>query len=186
MENSYRLTHWVRHSFLVETIAALSDEILSSLLGPLSVAGCCAGRDETSKDAVDTVNETTVVAGVDLLPSVAALTKVNLPADARFDDEDLNPSWLGQTRQLRHRPLFWNRPPDRPGSATEAWPDLSMREGDWKLLLMEDGSGAQLYNLAKDPGETHNLAKSEPKLVQRLSQELLEWRKALPIQSPPR
>ncbi len=137
-------------------------------------------------NAVGTVNETTVVSGVDLLPSVARLAGASLPAGVQFDGEDLSPSWLGKAHQTRHRPLFWNRPPDRPGSPTEAWPDLSMREGDWKLLLMEDGSGAQLYNVVKDPGETHNLAGAEPKRVKSMSQQLLEWRKSLPIQPPPR
>ena len=136
--------------------------------------------------AVGTVNETTVVSGVDLLPSVAALGGASLPTGVQFDGEDLSPSWLGQARQSRHRPLFWNRPPDRAGNATEAWPDLSMRDGEWKLLLMEDGSGAQLYNMVKDPGETRNLAGAEPARVRRMSQQLLEWRKSLPIQSPPR
>ena len=40
----------------------------------------------------------------------------------------------------------------------EPWPDLAMRKENWKLLLMRDGSNAQLYDLEKDPGETHNLA----------------------------
>jgi uncharacterized sulfatase len=138
-----------------------------------------------ASNAVGSVNETTVVAGVDLLSSVARLAGVGLPAGVRSDGEDLSASWLGETRQSRHRPLFWNRPPDRPGNATEAWPDLSMRDGDWKLLLMEAGSAAQLYNVVKDPGETNNLAGAEPKRVRLMSKQLLEWRKSLPIQRPP-
>jgi uncharacterized sulfatase len=131
-----------------------------------------------------TVNETTVVAGVDLLPSLAGLAHVRLPAGLRLDGEDLSHAWLGKSRQTRNKPLFWNRPPDRAGSVTEAWPDLAVRDGDWKLLLMEDGSGAQLYNLAKDPGEKLNLAQEQPKVVRRLSKELLNWRKSLPIHAP--
>ena len=132
-----------------------------------------------------TVNDSTVVAGVDLFPSLASLAHVRLAAGVLFDGEDLSLSWLGTTQQGRTKPLFWNRPPDRAGSATEAWPDLGMRERDWKLLLMEDGSGAQLYNLAKDPGEKHNLAHEQSDVVRRLSKELLDWRKSLPIQTPP-
>ena len=48
------------------------------------------------------------------------------------------------------------------------------------MLLMEDGSGAQLYDLANDPGEKWNLAGEQPKVVRRLKQELLEWWKAVP------
>jgi uncharacterized sulfatase len=130
------------------------------------------------------VNDTTVVAGVDLLPSVASLAHVRLPSSATFDGEDLSRSWLGITQQGRSKALFWNRPPDRAGSATEAWPDLAVRDGDWKLLVMEDGSGAQLYNLANDPGEKHNLAQEQPGVVRRLKNRLLDWRKLLPIRAP--
>jgi hypothetical protein len=48
---------------------------------------------------------------------------------------------------------------------------------------MEDGSGPQLYDLASDPAETHNLASQKPEVVQRMTKELLEWRKSLPIKS---
>lgn len=142
------------------------------------------GPGLVAERARGTVNDTTVVAGVDLLPSLAGLAHVRLPAGVTFDGEDLSPSWLGKTQRARTKPLFWNRPPDRAGSATEAWPDLASRDGEWKLLVMEDGSGAQLYNLAKDPGEKRNLAAEQPKVVQRLTRQLLNWRKSLPIRAP--
>jgi hypothetical protein len=47
---------------------------------------------------------------------------------------------------------------------------------------MEDGSGAQLYDLANDPAETHNLVSQKPEVVQRLTKQLLVWRKSLPIE----
>jgi uncharacterized sulfatase len=133
-----------------------------------------------AEKARGTVNETTVVAGIDLLPSLAELAGLQL-GDARLDGENLSASMLGAKQQKRTRPLFWIRPPDRPGDKVEKWPDLSVREGDFKLLLMEDGSGAQLYNLASDPSESHNVANDRPEIVQRLSKELIEWRKSLPI-----
>ncbi len=133
---------------------------------------------ETAKG---TANDTTVVAAVDLLPTLAKLGGGQLPAGVQFDGEDLSDSFLGKARQKRSKPLFWTRPPDRPGPPKEPWPDLSMREGDWKLLLMEDGGRAQLYDLAKDPGETQNLAAQHPAVVERLKEELLDWRKSLPM-----
>lgn len=136
------------------------------------------------REACGTVNDTTVIAGVDLLPSLADLAGVHPPSNVEFDGEDLISSMLGQSRQTRSKPLFWNRPPDRAGDVNEAWPDLAIREGDWKLLMMEDGSSQQLYDLSKDPGEKHNLAKAEPETVQRLSKKLLDWRKSLPITPP--
>jgi uncharacterized sulfatase len=128
-----------------------------------------------------TVNETTVIAGVDLLPSLVELAGLQL-GDAKLDGEDLSASILGRREQKRHKPLFWIRPPDRPGGKGEKWPDLSVRDGNYKLLLMEDGNDAQLYDLASDPSETHNFAKEKPEIVARLSKELLDWRKSLPIE----
>jgi uncharacterized sulfatase len=126
------------------------------------------------------VNEKTVIAGVDLLPSLIALGGLQL-GDARLDGEDLSASMLGNAQQARSKPLFWIRPPDRPGDNRETWPDLSVRDGDFKLLLMEDGSGAQLYDLSNDPAETHNLVSQKPEVAQRLTKELLNWRKTLPV-----
>jgi uncharacterized sulfatase len=129
-----------------------------------------------------TVNEKTVIAGIDLLPSLIELAGLQL-GDAKLDGEDVSASMLGKAQQTRAKPLFWIRPPDWPGSDRETWPDLSVRDGDFKLLLMEDGSGEQLYDLAQDPAETHNLAAQKPEIVERLTKQLLEWRKSLPIKA---
>ena len=136
--------------------------------------------------AKGTVNDQTVVGGVDLLPSLVRLAGVALPAGTRFDGEDLSQSFLGRARQTRSGPLMWVRPPDRPGPRGDAFPDLALREGDWKLLLMRDGSRPQLYNLAQDPGEAHNLAAEQPDVVGRLSRELLAWQATLPQRPPVR
>jgi arylsulfatase A-like enzyme len=81
------------------------------------------------------------------------------------------------------KPLFWSRPPDRPGDKSEPWPDLAVRDGDLKLLAMQNGSRAQLYDLANDPGETHNLAAEKPDALHQLTRKLLDWQKSLPAGS---
>ncbi len=130
--------------------------------------------------ATGTVNERSVISGVDFLPSVAALAGVSLPRNVAFDGEDFSQTLLGREAKLRSRPLFWDRPPDRPGPANHPWPDLAVRDGDWKLLMMQDGSRPELYNLIKDPGETLNLADTQPARVESLSRELVAWRKTVP------
>lgn len=127
-----------------------------------------------------TVNETTVLSSLDFFPSIARLAKVSLPADTKFDGEDQSRAWLGKTKAKRSQPLFWSRPPDRPGDNGDKWPDLAAREKNWKLLIMCDGSNPQLYDLEKDPGETRNLAEKNPRVVKRLSQPLLDWWRSLP------
>jgi uncharacterized sulfatase len=138
------------------------------------------GPGLVDKQAQGTVNEQTVIGGVDLLPSLAKLARVELPVGVDFDGEDLSRPLLGFTRQTRSKPLMWVRPPERPGPAGNRWPDLSIREGDWKLLIMRDGSRPQLYNLAQDPAEAHDLSADQPDRVKGLSRKLLAWQDQLP------
>jgi arylsulfatase len=56
-----------------------------------------------------------------------------------------------------------------------------VRDGDWKLLVQEDGSQPHLYNLAKDEGETRDLAAEAPQMVERLKAAVLGWNRTLPI-----
>ena len=133
-----------------------------------------------SQDVRGTVDEKTVIGAVDLLPSLAHLAGAKLPRGLQLDGEDFSGALLGRAGKSRARALFWVRPPDRPGE-TERWPDLAMREGDWKLLLMEDGTSAQLYDLKQDPAESSNVADRNADVVRRLTDQVLDWRKSLPI-----
>lgn len=130
--------------------------------------------------AVGTVNENTILSSVDLVSSLINLCQVNPPEDYRGDGEDLLAALLGKTSAQRISPLYWRRPPDRPGPAKAPFPDLAIRDGEWKLLSALDGGQEQLYNLREDRAEQHNLAAERPKIVRRLKQLLLDWNAALP------
>ena len=133
------------------------------------------------KDAArGTVNDTTVVSGVDFLPSLARLAGAALPAKIDLDGEDLSSVFLGKSAGPRSKALFWSRPPDRPGSNGAPLPDLAMRQANWKLLLDRTGGNARLFDLEKDPGEAHNVAAQHPAIVRGLSQPLLVWWQSLP------
>jgi arylsulfatase A-like enzyme len=138
-----------------------------------------------AKSAAGTTNDATVVAGVDLLPSILALAGVKPPAGQLLDGQDVSPTLLGKERAVRATPLFWLRPPDRPGPAGDPFPDLAVREGDWKLLVNEDGGSPQLYDLSRDPGEATNLAARKPDVVERLKKRVVGWRKSLPVERVP-
>ena len=139
------------------------------------------------RSAVGTTNDKTVVAGVDFLPSVLSIAGLRTAPGEVLDGQDMSPSLLGRQRARRTRPLFWLRPPDRPGPAQDPFPDLSVRDGDWKLLIDEDGGRPQLYDLSNDIGEKHNLAGHYPQIVERLKKMVLDWRQSLPLgQIPPK
>lgn len=132
------------------------------------------------RDRQGSVNERTVISAVDLLPSLLSLAGVSKPSGVEFDGEDLGEALIGRASPTRSKPLFWVRPPDRPGTRADRFPDLALREGDWKLLCGYDGSTLRLYNLAQDPGEAHNLAGEQPGLCARLKKELIEWYATVP------
>jgi len=137
------------------------------------------------KSAIGKTDTGTVIAGVDFLPSVLALTGQKVPSDQLLDGQDMSLALLGREHANRAKPLFWLRPPDRPGPANDPFPDLSVRDGDWKLLINEDGSKPQLYDLSKDIGEKLNLANANPQIVERLKKMVLDWRQTLPVERVP-
>lgn len=125
-------------------------------------------------------DKTTVLSSVDVVASLLKLAHVTPPASIQFDGLDVSAALLGKPRGDRSRPLFWKRPPDRPGPPEARWPDLAVRDQAWKLLLNEDGSGAQLYHITRDPAEANNLAAKHPDIVRRLSKSALDWNSTLP------
>jgi arylsulfatase A-like enzyme len=125
-------------------------------------------------------DKTTVLSSVDLVPSLLKLAGVTPPPTTNFDGIDVSAALLGKPVGPRAKPLFWKRPPDRPGPPEDRWPDLAVRDREWKLLLNEDGSGVRLYNVLRDPAESTNLAAQHQDIVRRLSEAVLNWNSTLP------
>ncbi|HEX5104191.1 MAG TPA: sulfatase-like hydrolase/transferase [Pirellulaceae bacterium] len=134
-------------------------------------------------------NETSVFAAFDLVPSLVTLTGAAAPAEANFDGEDVSETLVGKSAASRRAPIFWRRPPDRknhPPALPDPQPDLAVRDGDWKLLCNYDGSQPELYDLARDRGETTNLAAKHPDIADRLTAAALEWHRSLPADNGPK
>jgi uncharacterized sulfatase len=125
-------------------------------------------------------NRSTIVSSIDLVASLMTLANLTAPSDYHCDGEDLLAALIGRSNAQRSRPLFWRRPPDRPGPADAPHPDLAIRDGPWKLLTNVDGSGTELYHLEDDPAESQNLASRRPRVGERLKQQVLEWNRQLP------
>ncbi len=139
------------------------------------------GPGYTRADRAGTVNRTSFFAAIDLVPSLLAFAGVKPPAGVDYDGQALPDVLLGKSNASRSKPLFFRRPPDR-GSfyGVENLPDLSVREGRWKLLCDYDGSNPQLYDLDVDRGETKNLADEHPDMVRRMTAEVTAWHKSMP------
>jgi uncharacterized sulfatase len=134
------------------------------------------GGQEAAK--VGSVNDSTVVAGYDLPPTVLDFANIPVPAGVTFDGQNMTDAFRGGDRK-RSGTLCWMRPPDRPGPKGE-FPDLAIRRGQWKLLIEENGTDEQLYDLDADPAESKNLARENPAIVKDLTAQLMTWRKSMP------
>jgi arylsulfatase A-like enzyme len=130
------------------------------------------------------VDEETVIAAVDVLPTVCAIAGVAAPKDVAFDGEDITAALRGDG-VARKRALFWEYGRNEtsfayPRRAGDRSPNVAVREGRWKLLVNADGSGVELYDVVADRGETSNVAAANAEVAGRLKGMALEWRKALP------
>jgi arylsulfatase A-like enzyme len=92
----------------------------------------------------------------DMFPTFAELAGVKPPAG--LDGVSIVPTLLGQPARQTMRPHFY----------WEAAPAQAVRQGDWKAYRAAPGKPIELYNLAKDLGETQNVAAAHPDMVARL------------------
>jgi len=125
------------------------------------------------------IDNESVVAGVDFLPTVCKLAGVQPPADHALDGEDVGDILLGQSRP-RKTPLMWEWRFHVFGEPFHRSPILAIREGDWKLLMNPDRSRVELYDIPRDPTQMNNLAEKNKDVVERLAAKVLAWQKTLP------
>jgi arylsulfatase A-like enzyme len=97
---------------------------------------------------------------VDWFPTLTALVGARPPRDLAWDGQNVWPVITGRVSPPP-RTLYW---PYHKGNA--------VRHGDWKLIVGTDGR-AELFNLAADPYEKHDLAEREPARVRALQTRLV-------------
>ncbi len=129
------------------------------------------------------VDKTSVMAAVDLFPTFVSLANVPTPA-AEFDGIDMSKALLGKP-QVRSNPIMWEYGRDaeylQPAKPRDRSPNLAIRDGNWKLLVNDDGSRLELYDLSRSNQEVKNVASEHAAIAKRLSVKLLAWRKSLPV-----
>lgn len=122
------------------------------------------------------VDQDTILGSVDLLTTLCRLAGARAPDGSLLDGEDLSAAFRG-TSVKRKRPLFWDLHEDTLGPIINRSPKLIIRDGRWKLLMNEDGSGIELYDIAANPLEVDNVADIYPDVAKKLSKRLLEWKR---------
>ena len=99
---------------------------------------------------------------LDVFPTACAAAGIDVPNGLKLDGTDLIPFLSGKSEGSPHESLYWSN-----------GPNVAVRSGDWKLVKSYDN--VWLFDLARDLGENHNLAKSRPEMVEKLEQELVQW-----------
>ncbi len=125
------------------------------------------------------IDDTSVVAGVDLFPTLCRLAGVPFPAGHKSDGEDVSNILTGQPRP-RTNPLMWEWRFNIAGHVLNRSPQLSIRDGDWTLLMNPDRSRTELFEIRRDPSEVDNVAAQHPDITARLSAKLLAWHREMP------
>ncbi len=135
---------------------------------------CWPGQIEAGQ-----VDSTSIIASIDIFPTLCQLTGAKLPATYQLDGEDFSKAMLGQASYDRQGDLFFeygrNGHYNYPKDTIERSPQLSIRHGDWKLFTTPTGEVTELYNLAADPTESKNLSATDLEIVDELKSKLIAW-----------
>jgi arylsulfatase A-like enzyme len=107
------------------------------------------------------------VIALDILPTACAVASAKAPKD--IDGVNLLPHLLGEKKAAPHEALYWRFGPQK-----------AIRKGNWTLVDWRDfekktSSGWQLFDLATDIGQQHDLAAKHPDIVAELSQAWQRW-----------
>jgi arylsulfatase A-like enzyme len=133
--------------------------------------------------APGTTDETSELSGTDMLPTLTKMAGISLPNNYHGDGMDRSSALLGKP-SLRSKAMFWEYGRNNIAFAypkgRDKSPNLAVRLGEWKLLMNNDGTDVQLYNILKDKNETNNEAANQPKIVTDLKDKLLAWWKTIP------
>jgi arylsulfatase A-like enzyme len=117
---------------------------------------------------------------LDVLPTVLAAAGVSPKAEWKLDGVNLLPFLTGTRSGTPHDALYW-----RLGD------NMAIRRGEWKLVKTHEGplgndpsvlrdlSGAELYNVAEDIGETKNVAAAHQDRVKELADAWRRWNEQL-------
>jgi arylsulfatase A-like enzyme len=105
----------------------------------------------------------------DILPTFADIMGVDVKST---DGLSLLPTLTGQGEQREHDHIYFE--------FLEMNGKQAVRKGKWKLLFLDIRRGGyyELYNLAADPAENHNVAQLYPEIVRELKEILIQEHRA--------
>jgi arylsulfatase A-like enzyme len=98
----------------------------------------------------------------DMMPTLAELAGVSDKVPSGLDGISFVPTLLGHPeKQKKHEILFW--------AFYERGGARALRMGNWKAVQQPIKTPVRLYDLEKDIGETRNVAKENPEVVEKMT-----------------
>jgi arylsulfatase A-like enzyme len=110
-----------------------------------------------------------VVTTMDWTASIISLAGAQADKNYPLDGENIMPVILGTAKE-KDRTLFWR--------VYQRKQQKAVRDGNWKYLNDKD-SAEYVFDLAKDPTESTNLAATQPGVLQRLRTKMANWEKRM-------
>ncbi len=125
------------------------------------------------------INVPAVTAHLDVLPTVCEIAGVEIPPGvaATIEGRSLVPLLRDATAAWPDRPLVTHQGRWKRGQAAASqFGNVRVREGRWNLVNVANRpDGWELYDVAADPGETHDVAAANADVVRRLAEFYGRW-----------
>lgn len=121
-----------------------------------------------------------IAAHIDILPTVLDVCGLDKPADLKLDGRSLLPLLTGKSDNWSDRMIVIQA---HRGDRPQLYHNFAARTQQWKLLHAS-GFGKEgftgdpafeLYDMAADPMEMHNLAAAQPAVVEKLRKQYEDW-----------
>ncbi|MEQ8785352.1 MAG: sulfatase [Pirellulaceae bacterium] len=128
------------------------------------------------------------VIGGDILPTFCEAAGAALP-EAPLDGRSLMPLLTGGCESWDSRPIVWHFPYYHPEkgyhealpeigvndfAVSQTRPQSALREGRYKLLYFHEDGRSELYDLAADPSEAHDLSRQERRRSKQMTARLID------------
>ncbi len=108
------------------------------------------------------------VISLDVFSTAVAVANAKTTATSKLEGTNIVPYLSGERTDSPHTQLFWR---------TGGGGSYAVREGSWKLFGQK-GKPSELYDLARDIGENHDVAAMQPDVLARLEKSYADWNRA--------
>ena len=121
-----------------------------------------------------------LAAHIDIMPTIMDACDLGVPEAFQFDGRSILEKSIDETVELSDRPIIIQA---HRGANLVQRHNFMIRDKQWKLLhdsgfkhtRLTEPKPYELYNLSSDPGETKNLAKENPEIVEELTAKYDTW-----------